>query len=758
MKRAAYYSTGIVLLAWVSLAAGATIYVDDDAIGANTGLNWADAYRYVQDGLAAALRGDEIHVAQGVYKPDQGTGRTPGDRTIGFYLKSGVTIKGGYAGSGAADPDARDIKQYETTLSGDLMANDVGDVSDPSRSENSYSVVRAGDVDETAVLDGFTITGGNANGDPAYTHDAGAGLFCMNASPTIIDCTFNDNRAMGSGGGIGAGGGGPTLTRCTFTGNRAGYMGGGAFLGWGTGTLENCVFTNNSSQHGAGLANIAFDATVTDCTFSGNSATGDGGGMRNDNNSCGVTNCTFSHNSCGSNGAGMFNLVSNSTVADCIFDDNHAGFFGGGVINQSSSSILTNCLFRQNSSYSGGAMANGGWGGPSSNTLLTNCVFAGNAADAWGGGMLNGSGSDATITNCTFSGNSSALHGAGVCNQGGSIVTTIANCILWGNNPSAVAGNTLIIHHSDVEGGTGQPWFGVGCVDVDPLFADSAGRLVPGSPCIDAGDNAAVPPGVTTDLDGNPRIAGGVVDMGAYESAYVPANTPPVVEAISGPLEPVQVNTLVTAGASFSDPDGGDNHTAQWDWGDGPSAAGLVDEDAKTVSGSHGYSAAGVYTLTLTIADAAGDSDSGVFEFVVVYDPAAGFVTGGGWIDSPAGAYAENPDLTGKATFGFVSKYQKGATVPTGNTEFQFKAGSLNFHSTSYDWLVVTASDYARFKGTGTINGSGNYKFQIWAGDKAPDTFRIKIWKEGTDGTEDVVYDNGFDQRIGGGSIVIHTM
>jgi hypothetical protein len=112
----------------------------------------------------------------------------------------------------------------------------------------------------------------------------------------------------------------------------------------------------------------------------------------------------------------------------------------------------------------------------------------------------------------------------------------------------------------------------------------------------------------------------------------------------------------------------------------------------------------------------------------------------------------------GKATFGFVSKYKKGADVPTGNTEFQFKDGDLNFHSTSYDWLVVTGngSDYAKFKGTGTINGEGTYKFQIWAGDDDPDTFRIKIWYE-DGGSEVVVYDNGMDQEIGGGSIVVHT-
>jgi hypothetical protein len=99
--------------------------------------------------------------------------------------------------------------------------------------------------------------------------------------------------------------------------------------------------------------------------------------------------------------------------------------------------------------------------------------------------------------------------------------------------------------------------------------------------------------------------------------------------------------------------------------------------------------------------------------------------------------------------------------LPTGNTEFVFKTAGLNFHSSSYDWLVVTGSDYAKFKGTGTINNDKapngmDFKFQIWAGDSEPDTFRIKIWYEDGD-NEIVVYDNGMDQAIGGGSIIVHT-
>ena len=120
-------------------------------------------------------------------------------------------------------------------------------------------------------------------------------------------------------------------------------------------------------------------------------------------------------------------------------------------------------------------------------------------------------------------------------------------------------------------------------------------------------------------------------------------------------------------------------------------------------------------------------------------------MTGGGWITSPPGAYTSNLQLTGKANFGFVSKYQKGASTPTGETEFQFNVANLNFHSATYQWLVV-AGPRAQYKGTGTINGQGTYGFMLTAidgqlpGGNGTDKFRIKIWDQ-TQG-DAMVYDN----------------
>ena len=147
------------------------IYVDADPTGANNGTTWLDAFNHLRDALSAAGSGDEILVAQGIYKPDEDTAHPngSGSRNATFQLRNGVAIKGGYAGFGEPDPDARDIELYETILSGDLAGNDIQvdpcDLEDePTRAENSYHVVTGSYTDKTAVLNGFTITAGNANG------------------------------------------------------------------------------------------------------------------------------------------------------------------------------------------------------------------------------------------------------------------------------------------------------------------------------------------------------------------------------------------------------------------------------------------------------------------------------------------------------------------------------------------------------------------------------------------------------------------
>lgn len=228
--------------------------------------------------------------------------------------------------------------------------------------------------------------------------------------------------------------------------------------------------------------------------------------------------------------------------------------------------------------------------------------------------------------------------------------------------------------------------------------------------------------------------------------------------AVDQPVVPL--GTAVAATATV----GGTVTSASLSWDDG--TAPDTRTSAGSITATHLYEAAGVYTLTCRISDGTGGTDSEEYRYVVVYDPSGGFVTGGGWINSPAGAYPADPTLTGKATFGFVSKYLKGASLPTGSTEFQFKAGDLNFHSSSYQWLVVAGAK-AQYKGIGTINGASGFGFLLTAidgqlnGGGGVDKFRIKIW---TTSTGEIVYDNqsgsGDDAApttaIAGGSIVIH--
>jgi hypothetical protein len=241
------------------------------------------------------------------------------------------------------------------------------------------------------------------------------------------------------------------------------------------------------------------------------------------------------------------------------------------------------------------------------------------------------------------------------------------------------------------------------------------------------------------------------------------ADGAPQVISLTAPTSPVPMNTSVNVGFQIS---ASSSTTAVVYWGDNATSSSTL-SGSSAASVSHTYTAAGVYTLVAQLTDQQARRTQFAYRYVVVYDPNGAFVTGGGWVNSPPGAYTADPSLTGKAIFGFVSKYLKGATVPTGNTEFQFKTGNLDFNSTAYQWLVVSGPN-AQYKGSGRINGAGNYGFLLTAtdgqisGGGGVDKFRIKIW-DNTTGA--IVYDNDSGasddlasanpQAIAGGSIVI---
>jgi len=300
---------------------------------------------------------------------------------------------------------------------------------------------------------------------------------------------------------------------------------------------------------------------------------------------------------------------------------------------------------------------------------------------------------------------------------------------------------------------------------------------VSGLPSLSTSANSSVPGAYPI------TVTVGTLTASNYQFAFtngtltVLANPVPVV-TITGPTAAANVfpvNVPVQFSGTWTD-NAGDVHTAKWLFD------GVIATDPVTVTGdptgtgtastSHVFTAPGVYMITLRMADPCGATGQsalvgGVDAMVVIYDPSAGFVTGGGWINSPAGAYRPDPSLSGKANFGFESKYAKGARTPTGETEFQFKVGNLNFHSTAYEWLVISGPN-AQYKGTGTVNGVAGYDFMLTARDAEldgagsnSDKFRMKIIHHATDA---VVYDNQFGTpdtsaattALGGGSIVIH--
>jgi predicted outer membrane repeat protein len=446
------------------------LHVDYRAQGNNAGADWANAFTDLQDALDVASEYSDvkqIRISQGTYKP----ARPSGSSFESFVLVSGVIVKGGYGGLGAPSSNVRDFDAYETVLSGDLKGDDVGGMGDPSWGENSRRVLIGSDTDANTVLDGFTIKHGNA---ASRWHDFGGGMYNQNGYLTLINCRFIENFASQSGGGLNNYVSSPTLINCEFISNSATEQGGGVH---GSSTLTNCKFTDNSAEYGGGIS--ATDMTLNDCEFTDNSAD-----------------------------------------------------YGGAVsIGDTSSATLNSCKFYGNQAdYDGGAMWN--WDAGMGMTI-TNCLFVANSTYGYGGAIYNAYSSPA-LKHCTFTENSSGGSGSGhaIASEGSDYGPVLTGCILWdgGYEIYDATDYGTIITYSDVQG----DWPG-GNIDADPCLVrepydggdgwgngdnDDYGdlRLLPDSPCIDAGDPDYIAEPNETDLDGKPRVMGGRIDMGAYES------------------------------------------------------------------------------------------------------------------------------------------------------------------------------------------------------------------------------------------------
>ena len=261
----------LLTLAASPVAGQSVLYVDDSATGANNGTSWADAFTDLQAAIAAATTGSQVWVAEGVYEPTQGF-----DRTVSFVVAD-IQLFGGFAGNEQSLAERAGL--FDTTiLSGDLAGDDGPGFS--GSGENSYHVLTTGDfpsIDEEA-LDGFTVRGGNANGNGV--HALGGGLrAAWPDALTLRNCRFVANRAERGGGGVYLVGLG-AIESCKFVGNESAGAGGGAWIqpifeGF---TFRQCWFLGNRAGGSGGGGAHANFATFLGCVFSGNSADGASGG------------------------------------------------------------------------------------------------------------------------------------------------------------------------------------------------------------------------------------------------------------------------------------------------------------------------------------------------------------------------------------------------------------------------------------------------------------------------------------------------
>jgi len=548
----------IMVLAIACSAWGKVIYVDDDANAPGDGSSWETAYKFLQDALADAESAEkpvEIRVAQGIYRPDQGVASSPWavPRQASFRLLDQVMIRGGFAGPGAPDPNARDVERFATVLSGDLAGNDV-DLADPleaqedaSRAENCYHVVsydsRGFPEELTAEIDGFVITGGRAfyvkrPGEPNIAtppEHCGGGLYILASRATAMI----------------------TLRDCRFEWNYAEELGGAVYCHSVTQVhLEGCTFSMNASgDAGGGLYTYTAEMKLFRCRFEENrcAAFGRGGAARVDSNAS-LTGCTISRNTADF-GGGMVLTRGNFTLVDCVLSDNVA-LQSGGAIYLYGDLVARRCTFLNNKAAWGGAIIlPSSW----SKAELCGSVLAGNSATEKGGAISTRY-AEVDLLNCAVSGNR-APSGPFLYEQTGAHTgavpgsqVRVTNCIV--SNGGAGIWNdhgAIMIRFTNLLGGEaavydphGMITWGQGNLDIDPLFVDpgswnpngtlddpnddffvegdyhlksQAGRWDPvnegwimdevTSPCIDAGDSMSP-------IGREPFPNGGQINMGAY--------------------------------------------------------------------------------------------------------------------------------------------------------------------------------------------------------------------------------------------------
>ncbi len=427
MRRANITFVGLVaMLCMASVSWGNTIlYVDDDAPLGGDGLSWETAYKYLQDALATT-RGEkvvlddscgpgpcdprieiivvgeppdgpcEVRVASGLYQPDRYFVKPDGsgDRASTFTVVETVTLKGGYAGLGATEPNACDPNLYQTILSGDLDGNDVpvsdpGDLLDaPDRHDNAFHMVQL----SRGVVEGVTMTGGYAHRFldripmvPYNPDHGGGGVW---GEGTVRDCILYANFAEEAGGGVWCDGSlfdeiqkVLILQRCVLTGNATRAWGGGMFAQFSQVKLENCEFSGNwTGIMGGGVFFYECNATAEHCMILHNNAAKyeytTGGGMRIRKGETLIQDCVIQDN-VASEGGGLSAWENQLLqVSGCLFFSNTASKEGGAALIISPSAFnLGDSILCGNQSLSGGALAC-----RCGNVRISNSTFSDNRA------------------------------------------------------------------------------------------------------------------------------------------------------------------------------------------------------------------------------------------------------------------------------------------------------------------------------------------------------------------------------------------
>lgn len=426
-----------------------TLFVDPDAAAGGDGESWNTAFRHLQDALAAAEAPGsfvvEIRVAEGSYRPDRSDAHPEGtlDRKASFVLPPNVDIRGGFAGLGSSDPDARDPAMFVSVLTGDYLGNDKPNA--VGIAENAEKIVRGGATPGLYVIDGFTITGGNSIPSASLPEaDAiGAGILATTGTLHARDCTirgcyaFNET-AMRANGAI------ARVERCLIEENTATSATGvvaGLFSGF---VVIDSTFHAN---HGSGLSASGAGATnmVLGCTFSENGTPfATGGALR-----AGVTNilvaeCLFVDNLAKIGGAMSLVNGVNARIIDSTFVMNRATDMAGALFAPTSGQLrVERCEFTKNLVTAlggdGGALmlsAAAPWSILDSAFIENGTFGAAGAISA--GQMAAGTGAgERRIARCSFLANRAARGGAIEVVEGG---CSIEGCDFVGNRSLAVIG------------------------------------------------------------------------------------------------------------------------------------------------------------------------------------------------------------------------------------------------------------------------------------------------------------------------------